>query len=211
MSNSIADLLRFYFVQRIKGFATPDEPMLDGETLGRLKQELSSASLYLEFGSGGSTVLADRMGMQGISVEGDPYYAAAVRKGLKAGGMAILTPNIGITGPWGWPLLKRRTDRRLARWRRYIEAPFARMSEFPDLILVDGRFRVACALETARQAHARARSATLILDDYTYRPMYHGVEEYLGQPEIVGRAAIFEIGTSVIPESAIRKALEDPF
>ena len=209
--NSVGELIHFFFVQRIRGFDTPTAPSLDRETLGRLTKELGHASFYLEFGSGGSTLLADRMGVRGVSVEGDPYYGAVVQKALRGGTMTVIMPNIGITGPWSCPLLKRPTRRRIARWRGYIQAPFARIEHFPDLILVDGRFRVACSLQSARQAHASGCRATLILDDYTYRPLYHQVEEYLGKPEIVGRAAVFEIGHQVVPEIAVEDALRDPF
>ena len=40
-----------------------------------------------------------------------------------------------------------------AKGTRYINAPFnAIATEFPDLIFVDGRYRVACALESANRA-----------------------------------------------------------
>ncbi|MEO8456058.1 MAG: hypothetical protein ABI454_12955 [Sphingomicrobium sp.] len=211
MGNSLGDLIRFFALQRMNGFEPPVAPMLEEQVINRLKHELASASLYLEFGSGGSTVLADQMGVEGISVESDRFYADVVRARLVTGGMEIITPRIGITGPFGWPLLKYPTTGRLRRWRRYVQEPFERFgSRFPDLIMVDGRFRVACALETARRAHDSGHRAKLIFDDYALRPKYHVVAGHLGTPELVGRTAFFEIGHARVPLSAIETAIHDP-
>lgn len=190
---------KFLFVQRILGFPLPDAPGLDGATLGRFNDELARAGSYLEFGSGGTTKLADRLGVNSITVESDRFFAKTLKAGLTGESVTVLTPNIGITERWGRPLFKRRTARRLKRWRSYVDLPFANLRHFPDLILVDGRFRVACTLEAARQAHLRGRAATLILDDYAERPKYWVVERWLGKPERVGRSAVFKIGAAKVP------------
>ena len=77
-------------------------------------------------------------------------------------------------------------------------------AEFPDFILVDGRYRVACALESARpRVYARA-SSKLLFDDYALREQYHVVEKYIGPPQRIGRAALFTVGDREIPGDAIR-------
>jgi len=194
----LIEIVNFQLFKLLKGFDTPVSPLMDPETIDRLTTELARAKFYLEFGSGGSTILADKMGVETLSVEGDPVYAKAVRKGLTGNTVRLITPRIGPTGVWGYPLLNhpRWLSQRLRR--RYVAAPF-REKRFPDLILVDGRFRVACALESARQANLRGVTANLIIDDYEGRPHYHVVEEFLGRPEMVGRAALFQIGTQSIP------------
>ena len=199
-ANRLGEMISFLYVQRIRGFATPSEPSLDGPTSNRLRSELEKAGAYLEFGSGGSTILADRLNVPTVTIESDPYYARAVRKGLKNFSVEILTPDIGLTGPWGWPLFKRPTPKRLARWQQYARMPFERYDRsFPDVVLVDGRFRVACALETAWQAHRRGVRSTLIIDDYSMRPHYRTVEQAIGCPEMVGRAAVFAVGLRAVP------------
>ena len=192
------ELLEFYYIQRVKGFDVPDAPVLELETAEFFRCMLRRAKLYVEFGSGGSTILADRLGIRTISVEGDRYFAAAVRRRLTGSSVTLLTPNIGITAPWGYPLLRRPTEPRKRRWRRYVEAPF--MGDAPDLILVDGRFRVACTLEAARRAHQAQSPATLIFEDYASRPQYKMVEKHLGVPQMIGRAAVFKIGDQKVPD-----------
>jgi hypothetical protein len=44
----------------------------------------------------------------------------------------------------------------------------------PDLILIDGRFRVACGLAAALEAP----DATVLVHDYTFRPDYQILEEF---------------------------------
>ena len=78
----IRSLARFLYVQRIKGFDPPGRPVLDGASADWLAERLKAAKLYLEFGSGGSTLLANRLGVPSVTVESDRYYAAAVRKVL---------------------------------------------------------------------------------------------------------------------------------
>jgi hypothetical protein len=192
------DLARFLYKRKVHGLQPPgDTPWFDPEGIELFKTELAKATSYLEFGSGGSTVLVDRAGIPAVSVESDPVYAEAVKSRLKGGRVKMLSPDIGLTGEWGTPLFRNH-----AKWRRYIEAPFP-IEPFPDFILVDGRFRVACALQAAKYAHEAGALATLMFDDYAPRPHYHLVESHLGQPRIVGRAALFNIGSTPISQAAI--------
>ncbi len=209
-----AELSKFLFHRHFSGIVAPDEPDMEPELLESLVSLLSTSALYLEFGSGGSTIRAGRAGIPTVSVESDPYFARAMRKAT-AGfpDVAILYTDIGRTELRGFPLIKRPTPRRIDRWRNYIRRPFehlSRQGRFPDLILVDGRFRRACALECARQALLTGATATLLFDDYRDRPNYHRVEPFLGTPLAMGRAALFRIGPGVtrpVDEAEVSRAL----
>jgi hypothetical protein len=195
------ELLEFFYMQRVTGFEVPSAPMLEPAAAEFLEQKLAQAKLYVEFGSGGSTLLADRLGIRTISVDSDRFYAAAVRRRLTGPSVTVLTPNIGITAPWGYPLFRRPTPRRRRRWQHYVEAPF--QGDAPDVVLVDGRCRVACTLEAARRAHEAGHPATLIFEDYAWRPQYRAVEHHLGTPRMIGRAAVFEIGLNAVPRLVV--------
>lgn len=58
----------------------------------------------------------------------------------------------------------------------------------PDIVLVDGRFRVCCFLTSLK--HARP-GAKIVFDDYCDRPYYHVVEEFLAPSQTCGRQALF--------------------
>ena len=188
----------FLWQRHVRGFSAPAIPDMDPEFLVRFTELLSRSRFYLEFGSGGSTLLAARLGVATLSVESDPYFARTMRAAIAPdAGVRIFHADIGWTEARGFPLLKRPTAARLARWSRYVRAPFEQLAMrgvFPDLILVDGRFRRACALESARRALLTGNEATLLFDDYRHRAGYHAVQPLLGTPTQIGRSALFAIG-----------------
>lgn len=199
----LRELPAFIYLQRIKGFEPPgDEPWMDPPGAARFKLELAKATVYVEFGSGATTVLADRAGIPAISVESDRYYARVVAKRLTGSVEQIVVP-LGLTGPWGSPL--RST---LLKGMTYAQAPYDR-GLIPDFILVDGRYRAACALIAANQAAVWGRHVTLMFDDYADRPWYHFIEEYLDPPERVGRAAIFKLSGRQVEPDVIEVACRD--
>jgi hypothetical protein len=202
---AISRLLQFLYIQRVKGLSPPsDEPYMPPAEVARFKYELSKARHYVEFGSGGSTVYASQQGVKTISVENDRFYARVVAKGLHQSSVKQLVVDMGITGEWGMPIFP---NPRKAR--RYICAPWD-VETFPQFILVDGRYRVACALESARRARLVGQSAVLMFDDYEVRSSYHQIEQILGVPEKCGRAAIFDIGSQQVELSVIDHWLNDP-
>jgi hypothetical protein len=112
----------------------------------------SGVSRYLEFGSGGSTLMAVRAHIKTIvSVESDPQWAAAVRSDPEIApriddcSAVVLHADIGPVGSWGSPV----STASMAKWHNYLRAPWIeweRRGEMPELVLVDGRFRVASCL-----------------------------------------------------------------
>lgn len=203
MLKTVSRLPAFLYQQRIKGFEAPgDEPFMDPEGVERFKTELAYATRYVEFGSGGTTVMADRLGIPTTSVESDRFYARAVASRLSSDCVKQVVVDLGFTGEWGSPLINSP-----AKGRRYVSAPWE--GEFPDLILVDGRYRAACALESARRAHQAGKTATLMFDDYGLRRHYHVVERSLGKPQMAGRTAIFQVGDRPILTEAVNILLSD--
>jgi hypothetical protein len=201
------ETLRFFYIQRIWGFDVPTRPHLDPDASNWLELRLQRTRLFLEFGSGGSTILANTLAVPSITVESDRFYGAAVRNAMRnVDRTKMVIPKMGITGRWGMPFFFKR-----AKGPRYVTAPFELLDEsFPDFILVDGRYRVGCALESARRAHMKGSIAELMLDDYDDRPFYHVLESYLGPPKRIGRAAVFAIGETPILEDAVRTFITDP-
>jgi hypothetical protein len=199
-------LAAFFFVQRVSGFTPPAAPHFDNETTAWFSERITRAKSYLEFGSGGSTVLAAKLKVPTVSVESDRFYAKAVSKALPPGtSVTFVTPPLGLTKEWGHPLF-----RASEKGHRYVFAPFALVNgTFPDLILVDGRYRIACALATAREANRRGATAELLLDDYDDRPHYHVLERFLGCPQRVGRSAVFSIGKVEILRDLVDRYCRD--
>ena len=171
-----------------------------------LAEVYGRADVILEYGSGGSTVLASELQNRTVfTVESDRAWAEMMRGWFKANPPAagteidVIWSDIGPTKEWGHP-----EDH--SAWKRFCRYPLEvwRMKGFrqPDAVLVDGRFRAGCALATAFMT---ARPVTLLFDDYTERQAYHMVEDFLGQPDITGRMARFEVTPQRIePDQLLR-------
>lgn len=63
----------------------------------------------------------------------------------------------------------------------------------PELVLIDGRFRVCCFLTTLIRA---GEGTKVIFDDYVDRPHYHIVERFINPTEYCGRQALFVVPNS---------------
>jgi hypothetical protein len=210
-------LLRFLIKQRVVGFGVPSEPHFDSaETTDWFRIKLKAASQYLEYGSGGSTYLAAQLGLSFICVDSDKYFLESVKNKIKKNGLyndklqIFKHAYIGLTGPWGKPVcFKKPSEARLKLFASYSEPPEACLSKTftPDLILVDGRFRVACALKIIKLLR-KSTNWTLIVDDYTIRPQYKILENFGMLNQHIGRMAIFSCKTDLNDielESMIKK------
>jgi hypothetical protein len=186
---------KIVIAKRTRHFDVPTEPYFDAESTAYFRKRLETSRSYLEYGSGGSTILANRLVDTLVSVDSDAHFLADVRRKLAQDGhrtMAkLIHVNIGLTQEWGKPVFTRPTRRRVRRWEDYPTAPwryFRSIAQQPDLILVDGRFRVACVLESLLSLSPLS-DTQILLDDYASRPHYRVVEQFAAV-EMAGRMAI---------------------
>ena len=187
----------FLAKKQFSGFAgaeVPDDPHFDDQSTTYFLDKLDQCTFYLEYGTGGSTIQAARKGKPFIAVDSDMDFVNAVKKkiGKLGSDQNLINIDIGVTGLWGVPVFKKPTKSRLAKWRRYPSLPWTLITaqRVPDLILVDGRFRVSCALTCIKNMRDRS-NFTLLIDDYKERPNYHIVERFAQLNALVGRMAVF--------------------
>lgn len=167
-----------------------------------LLEAYRAARIILEYGSGGSTKAACQMpGKLIFSVESDLDWTRTLRREVAA--LSPVSPvilehvDIGATGPWG-------RVRDESGWRRYHaypnqiwDRPYFR---HPDLILIDGRFRVACLMTALLRAEKPIR---VLFDDYAGREAY-GLAERVVKPVVrIGRMAEFRIGPGMVKPADI--------
>jgi len=180
------------------GYTVPTAPHLDEQGALLFRDVLTRTTRYLEYGTGGSTVLASEFADVVVAVESDARALTAVRRALSAAKRRpalskLILVDIGFTRGWGAPLFTRPTPARLARWANYAMAPwdfFRQHGIAPDTILIDGRFRVACALACLLNLEARS-PCQLLFDDYGDRPHYRAVEAFADLVSTHGRMAVF--------------------
>lgn len=169
----------------------PDAPHLEAEALAVFDRHASDAACYLEYGSGGSTLRAAARGARHIiAVDSSRAWADAVRaRAGAAGHIHVLYCDIGEVGAWGRP----RDGQGLRTYHSYMSAPWRearRLRVEPSVILVDGRFRVACFLYSLLCAQA---GSIILFDDYMNREHYHVIEEFIRPHASCGRMAVFEV------------------
>ena len=180
------------------GFRVSAKPHLDAPGEVAFREILSRTSSYLEYGAGSSTVLAWQYANVVVAVESDARMLVAVRRALPLSGRRpalseLIYVDIGFTRAWGAPVFTNPTPTRLTRWERYASAPWEFLAQHeiePDTILIDGRFRVACALMSLLRLPPASRCLMLI-DDYGDRPHYAGVLEFADLVSMHGRMAVF--------------------
>lgn len=194
--------------QRLVEYDVPSLPHFDSEeTTQWFMHKLADSKMYLEFGSGGSTCLAAKIGVRFVSVDSDQYFLSGVKRKIMREGLyreeeqVFRHADIGLTVGWGKPLIiGELSPDRLEKFKNYSNFPseIGGKFQFPDLVLVDGRFRVACALKTFKVLQNQ-NNWLLLVDDYTNRPEYHELLEFGILHGYVGRMAVF----SGLHESAI--------
>lgn len=151
-----------------------------------------NADVILEYGSGGSTVLAGEMPNKIVfSVESDIQWVEGLQSWLlknpPQSPVHIHAVDIGQTGDWGAPINQK-------GWRRYHHYPLSVWSRgdfiHPDVVLIDGRFRLACLLTVLHQI---TRPVVALFDDYRNRKPYHRAEHLIRPTSFVGRMARFDL------------------
>jgi hypothetical protein len=141
------------------------EPVMTVRDQHLFYQYLNGVNTYFEFGSGGSTVQAALRVSKVISVESDARWHGHLRNLI--GSAARITwytvdlkvPNEG----WGRP----GRDSPPSDWPNYTHAYVSRFNA--DLILIDGRFRVSCALCVFSEI---ANRTLVMIHDFCIRRKY---------------------------------------
>lgn len=178
-------------------------PSMPEEVIAHFQSRLEAATTYLEYGSGGSTRMAVRLSVPRVySVESSAVFGKAVRRSVswdrKNTIFKMIVPPFGETGAWGYP-----RPESYKSWSTYVNRVWdvaEAEGASPDLVLIDGRFRVACFLMT----WLRAKPGTIVLfDDFTNRVDRYGVALQFAQP----RKEIARMAEFVVPETMDMKAI----
>ena len=83
------ELLKLLVKQRFVGFKVPNSPHFDSdEAIAWFLGKLKGSRRYLEYGTGGSTYVAAKLGVNFIAVDSDPYFLNSVREKIRKNGLA---------------------------------------------------------------------------------------------------------------------------
>lgn len=173
-------------------------PHMSAAKIQLLSESFARAKNYLEYGIGGSTVLAAVSNLASIlAIDSSDEWINKVKleieKSSFTGNINLIHANLGPTGDWGYPL----DESMLKSWPSYYASPwsiFHTENRSPDLILIDGRFRTSCFLYSILNCESGTR---ILWDDYLNRPEYHFVENVLAPQGLVDDMAIFNVTSSI--------------
>jgi hypothetical protein len=139
---------------------------------------LQGQKVVIEFGAGGSTGLAIKTGVKQLySVESDFDFINKlqeydrIQKAVENSLVQFFHINIGPVGAWGYP----RDQSSQENWPRYYSDIWKKVPDPINLVFIDGRFRVACALQSLSHINTTTK---VIMHDFWDRPPYHDVLKF---------------------------------
>ena len=139
--NNLLEVMNKYKNENIRLSIKQDlkfKPILSNIDFEAFNQLMNPKNIYFEFGAGGSTNVAFYYNLTVYSVESDvTWHKRLKNSGINVNYITIdlKARNLGIPGP----------GTTVEDWKKYIQAY---KSEYnADIIYIDGRFRVACALD----------------------------------------------------------------
>lgn len=154
------------------------KPHFKGDDVPMFYKYLDKSTCYFEFGSGGSTYQAAiRNNIKTIySVESDAEWHDKLKAKLKNyNHIQYLYRDLETPGnKWGYPGKNCSNNKKKAYSHRIYQLDPEEKKNI-DLILIDGRFRVACALKSF---NIMSDDCVIAFDDFTVRPHYHIVLDY---------------------------------
>ena len=158
---------------------------------------VKNSKQYLEFGSGGSTLrILEKSNATVYSVESSAdwiqflrtYFFVRRHEGKR---LTFFPIDIGKTKEWGHP----EDDTAKHLFPSYSSAFFDSIDPKKlDVILVDGRFRVACVLSTILHTYSSDHNNQIIMiHDFWQREYYHDVLNYLEVIDKVDSLGVFKV------------------
>jgi hypothetical protein len=145
---------------------------------------------YVEFGAGGSTYLAASLVAEAVTfLDSSKEWLERVRAECLAHDLStkpkLTHVDIGETGDWGVPVENAKKD----LWPDYHTTIWSDPEAGrADLYLVDGRFRVACFMQTVLHAQS---GALIAIHDFANRPYYHVVRDVAREVAALGSFSVF--------------------
>jgi hypothetical protein len=155
-------------------------------------------SVFVEYGSGGSTIYLLKEGKQVFSVESNPEfykYMNTIKPIQEANGKSLhyMFIDVGTSNKWGKPYRLEKKD----EWHRYYMEVWDYINPQKikvDAIFIDGRFRICCILYAILKVVEYSWQNTLfIIHDFWDRKQYHIVLKYLNESKSALRLGSFTV------------------
>ena len=106
--------------------------------------------------------------------------------------LEVIYSNIGPTKYYSFPLIPTLfLKNQIKKYANHINTFYQKFGSFPDLILVDGRFRIFVTLTIINFFLKKNtnKNLTIIIDDYKFRKNYHILKKIV-KVKLIGRLGI---------------------
>ncbi len=162
---------------------------------------IKQSNIYLEFGAGGTTIRAlQKSNAKVFCVESSAEWTEHIKsytivKKNHPSRLHFHYADIGPTKEFGYPIHTENPQ----IFEKYIVDVFDNFeSSFPDTILIDGRFRVACALKSLIEATKKGVTPTLLFHDFWSREHYHIILKFVDVINQVDELGVFKPKTDLL-------------
>jgi hypothetical protein len=156
---------------------------------------LEGINCYFEFGSGGSTAAAALRAQKVISVESDARWHRELRERMGVAPNVVwytVDLKVRLNG-WGHP----GSDSPKSDWPNYTHAYNSSMQA--DVILIDGRFRVACGLCVFSEI---GTNTLVVIHDFVPRPHYWVLLKWYDLVDLADSLVVLRKNPTVVPPAA---------
>ncbi len=164
-----------------------------------IKNEYQKVETILEYGSGGSTIFGASQNKTVITTESSSQWLIELMGSYKEnnlpGDIIPIYSNVGDTKAWGYP----ENENNWKEWYKYSKLAWLYCKDNniePDLVLIDGRFRVSCFFASCICTNKPIR---ILFDDFIQRPHYFIVKDIIEPSQIIdNRLAVFDVKPNMI-------------
>lgn len=177
-------------------------PHMERNEYSLFKKISRNAVVFLEYGSGGSTIFLLKKKKEIFSVESNPEFykfmnsIEIVKKSLGKN-LQYKFIDLGPTNQWGKPLKAEDNG----HWVEYYSAIWNDIDPAInkiDVVFIDGRFRICCCLYSIlKLVEYRRVDALIVIHDFWRRTKYHVVLEFLQEVKSASNLAVLKIRENV--------------
>tara|TARA_B100001121_G_C18568276_1_gene563752 strand:+ start:81 stop:743 length:663 start_codon:yes stop_codon:yes gene_type:complete len=185
-------LLRYFSILRTKYEVSSEINFGSSQANNFFKKNLEKCEFFLEYGSGNSTLLANKLKKKFISIEADKSFFNYIRKEKEISDIKYV--NIGPTKYFSYPILPYfLIQKKVDYYCKCLNSFFLKEKKVPDLILIDGRYRSMVTLNIIRFLIKEKirKNVLIIIDDYKSREKYKILTEVISI-DLVGRFGVIK-------------------
>ena len=171
-------------------------------------KRIKNSHVYLEFGMGGSTFrVLQKSSARVYALDSSSEWISLmreyrqIRKMEKKERLSLFHVDIGPLKGWGRPIDNSHKE----KFPNYSSDIFNLIKkDCIDTVLIDGRFRVACALKTIIECYQN-KNLQIIIHDFWNREEYHILLIYLDSIEQADSLGVFKIKDNIDLDAVVEK------